>query len=377
VKTYQFKLYQNKRNRYLYRQINTAAMIYNHCIALHKRYYKLFHKTINAYALMKHIAKLKRLPKYVEWNTVGSQAIQDIIGRIDKAYKLFFRNHKNHIKSAPPSFKKVKKYKSFTLKQEGYKFFDGNRIRIQGRIYKYFKSQQIEGKIKTVTVKRDTLGDLYLFVVTDIEIFEFMPRTGNIVGYDFGMKTFLKASDGNDIVSPEFFKEVQNEIKKFSRQLSHKKKGSNNRRKAKRELELAYKRIADKRRDFQFKFARQLACKYDIICIENLNINAMQKIWGKKINDLSFSSFVRILKYQSVKFGSKVVEIPRFYPSSKTCHVCGAVNDKLMLRDRTWTCESCNTIHDRDFNAAVNIERVGASTLGVEIVRPTLVGKSC
>lgn len=331
-------------------------------------------KNLNSYALMKHITKLKKLPKYAEWNIVGSQAIQDIVQRIDKAYQLFFRNHKNHIKSAPPSFKKVKRYKSFTLKQAGYKLFDDNRIQIQGRAYKYFKSQEIEGAVKTVTVKRDTLGDIYIYIVCETPQVEMIPRTGKIVGYDFGLKTFLKASDGEDIVSPEFFKQGQCEIKKLNRQLSTKKNGSKNRRKARRELAKAHIKIADKRKDFHFKLAKRLSEEYAVICIEDLNIKAMQRLWGKKISDLSHSSFVNILKYQCSKVGAQVVEIPRFYPSTRTCHVCGVMSENLTLKDREWTCHGCGTHHDRDYNAAVNIMMVGASTIGVEIIRPTLVG---
>ena len=90
MKTYKFKLYKHKRNRDLKRTINLAGIIYNHCIALHKRYYRLYGKSLNVNALMKHLTKLKKLPKYSEWNSLGSQAIQDIAQRIDKGYKLFF-----------------------------------------------------------------------------------------------------------------------------------------------------------------------------------------------------------------------------------------------------------------------------------------------
>ena len=108
MKTYKFKLYQHKRNRHLKRQINLAGIIYNHCIALHRRYYRLYGKTLNVYQLMKHITKLKRLPKYSHWNSLGSQAIQDIAQRIARGYTLFFRNRERGIKASPPSFKKVK-----------------------------------------------------------------------------------------------------------------------------------------------------------------------------------------------------------------------------------------------------------------------------
>jgi putative transposase len=368
--TYKFKLYQNKKNKKLHKQINIAARIYNHCIALHKRYYRLFGKSLNYYQLKKYITKIKKLKKYAEWNELNSQAIQNIVERIDKAYKLFFRNQKYGVKSAPPSFKKVKKYKSYTLTQTGYKLFNDNRIQIGKQIYKYSKSRNIEGEVKTVTIKRDTLGDIYITIVCETFKNEIIPRTGKIVGYDFGLKMFLKASDGKDIISPEFFKQSQKEIKKLNRQLSKKKKGSNNYKKAKKELARTHKKIADKRKDFHFKLALNLAGEYAFICLEDLNIKAMQKLWGKKISDLSHSSFVNILKYQCAKVGSKVVEIDRFYPSSKTCSKCGYIKKDLNLNDREWICPECNTVHDRDYNASINIERVGASTLGVEIIRP-------
>jgi len=374
MKTYKFKLYQHKRNRYLERQIDLAGIIYNHCIALHKRYYRLYGKSLNVYALMKHLTKLKKLPKYSDWNSLGSQAIQDIAQRIDRGYKLFFRNREHGIKSSPPSFKKVKKYKSFTLKQAGYKLYSDNRIKIGDRIYKYHKSREIEGKVKTVTVKRDSLGDLYIYVVCETSNNEILPRTGKSVGYDFGLKMFLTASDGKNIVSPEFFKQSQKQIAKLNRELSKKQKGSNHYKQAKRRLAKAHKRLANKRRDFHFKLALNLAGEYATICIEDLNIKAMQKLWGRKISDLSHSSFVNILKYQCSKTGSTVIEIPRFYPSSKTCSACEFVYEELTLGDRKWTCPNCGILHDRDLNAATNIHRVGASTLGVETVRPTQVG---
>lgn len=178
MKTYKFKLYQHKRNRYLKRKINLAGILYNHCIALHKRYYRRYGKTLNVYALMKHLTKLKKLPKYAEWNSLGSQAIQDIAQRIDKTYKLFFRNRKHGIKSSPPSFKKVKKYKSYTLKQAGYKLYPDNSIKIGDRIYTFHKSREIEGTVKTLTIKRDALGDLYICIACETERHEILPRTG-------------------------------------------------------------------------------------------------------------------------------------------------------------------------------------------------------
>lgn len=374
MKTYRFKLYRSKKNKKLYRLIDVAGQIYNYLIALHKRYYRLYGKHLNVNKLMKYITKLKKRRRFVFWNQLGSQAIQDIAQRIERNYKLFFKNQKRGIKTAPPSFKKIKKYKSFTLKQTRYKLLEGNKIIIMGNVYKYSKSRNIEGKIKTLTVKRDFLGDIYIHLTCETEETAVEPRSGKSVGLDFGLKQFLTTSDGKFIESPLFFKQSIKEIRKLHRILSRKKKGSNNCKKALITLAKAYKKIANRRRDYHFKLAKELAEEYAIICIEDLNINAMQKMWGRKISDLGHGQFVNILKHQCTKVGTMVVEIPRFYPSSKTCSKCGYVLEELSLDVRSWACPICGAVHDRDVNAAINILRVGASTLGGEGVKPASAG---
>ncbi len=370
MKTYGFKLYQTKKNKRLHRTIDIAGIIYNHSIALHKRFYKLYSKSLGLYRLQKHITKLKRRPKYSFWNIVGSQAIQDITERIDRAYKLFFRNRKSGIRAAPPAYQKVRKYKSFTLKQAGYRLLDGNKVQIQGKVYKYFKSRDIEGKIKTITVKRDALGDIYIYLVCEVKENRVLPRTGKGVGVDFGLKTFLKGSDGLVEEAPMFFRQAAKTVKRLSRALSHKKKSSNNRKRARLDLARAHRKIANRRKDFHFKLAAKMAGAYAVICVEDLNLKAMQCLWGRKISDLGHGQFIGILAHQSAKAGSMLVKIPRFEPTSKTCSACGHVLDELPLKVRTWECPACGIVNDRDMNAAKNILRVGTSTLGGEGVRP-------
>ncbi len=372
MKAFKFKLYNHKRNKHLKRQINLAAEIYNHCIALHKRYYRLYGKHLSANTLKKHLTKLKKLDKYAHWTQLGSQAIQDIAERIDRGYKLFFRNLKAGIKSAPPNFKKRIKYKSFTLKQAGYKILQDNYIRIGKRIYRYFKSREVEGStIKTVTVKRDSLGDLYICIVTDATTSaEGVPRTGKSVGYDFGLKTFLTASDGNDIVSPLFFRQSANKVKKASQGLSSKQRRSNNRERARLNLARKHRKIANQRSDFHWKLANRITDEYDFIFFEDLVLKGMQRLWGRKISDLGFYSFLQKVKYYGETKAKHIGFIDRFYPSSKTCSDCGFVFKELELRQQSWKCTECGIVHNRDRNASVNIESVGASTLGLGDVRP-------
>lgn len=285
MKTLKFKLYLHKRNRYLKRAINAAGVIYNHCIALHKRYYRMWSKHLNCSRLQSHIAKLRKRKQF--WQQVGSQAVQDICQRIEKAYQLFFKHNKKGIR--PPGFKKVKKYKSFTLKQAGYKFLGANRIKIGNKIYQFWKSRQIEGIVKTLTIKRTPLGELFMVVVVDdVSEPEIKFATDKIAGFDFGLKIFLTCSEGFNIEAPLFLKQSLTAIKKASRQHSQKLKGSNNREQARVSLVRKYEDISNRRRDWFWKLAHDLTDKFDVLCFETLNLKGMQRLWGRKISDLAF-----------------------------------------------------------------------------------------
>ena len=359
------------------RLINIAGLIYNHCIALHKRYYRLFGKYTHRYALQKHITKLKRTKRFAYMNKLNSQAVQDIICRIDRAYLLFWNNSKRGVKTAPPKFRKVRKYKSFTLYQHGWKLDEACRkIKLCGKWYGYFKSRNIEGRVKTVTVKRDSTGDIYVYIVCDIQCDKVKFRTGKSVGFDFGLKRFLTASDGSDIESPDFFMLNVKHIRTKCRNLSRKKKGSGNYERARLELARAYRKLENQRHDFHFRTANRLCKEYVLICLEDLNIKGMAKMWGRKIYSLGFYSFVKILMYEAQKLGTQIVFTERFYPSSQLCSVCGYKNDAVKnLKIREWDCPLCGTHHDRDRNAAINILRGGASSLAGELVSPEQSGK--
>lgn len=373
VKTYKFKLYRSKKNKHLHQQIDIAGMIWNHSIALHRRYYRLTGKGLNMYVLQKHLAKLKQLPKYRYWGKVGSQAIQDITQRIDKAYKLFFGNLKRKVRTSPPSFKKVKRYTSFTLKQAGWKLLNGNRIYIQGIVYKFSKSRDIPMDVKTVTVKRDTLGNLSLYFVVQKAIDQTdQVMTGNSTGFDFGLKTFLVPSVGDDIESPLYFRQAMAELKLAQQNMARKVKFSGGWRKARAIVTRIYQTVVNKRRDWFFKLAHTLTDQYDQLFFEDLSMKGMHALWGRKVSDIARSEFMGILDYVASTKGKVVHLIDRFYPSSKTCFDCGHVYKELKLSEREWACAGCGVIHDRDRNAALNIHREGVSSLRLGDVRPAV-----
>lgn len=181
---------------------------------------------MNKFQLQKHITKLKKRQKYALWEKVPSQAIQDITVRIDNAYQKFFdyAKRKTNIKVSPPSFKKIKKYKSYTLKGKvGYKLED-NVISLNNYQYKFWLSRPIDGIIKTVIIKRDNIGNFYICITLEKENQENIAATGQSVGIDFGLKTFLTLSNKKEIESPLYHLKSLSRLRKLNRNLSKKKK---------------------------------------------------------------------------------------------------------------------------------------------------------
>ena len=366
--TYRYKLYSRcDRNKYIHQDIDAFAGVYNHFIALHKRYYRRFKKYPNKVRLQRHLTKLKKTTLFFHWRMLPSQALQNVIERIAFGYQQFFTKENKR----PPKFRSRFRYQSYTLKQTGYEFLSGNKVQIgfglRGkikRVFRYHKSRNFDVKsIKTVTVIRDRVGDLWLCVVAKASSFKLsIAKTGKTAGFDFGLKTYLTASDGTQILSPLFFKRNSRKVKKANRCLSHKQKGSNNRHRTRIHLARVHRRVANQREAFHWWLAHHLCEQYDTLCFETLNIRAMQRLWGRKINDLGFADFLTKLKHIANKTGKTIVQIDKWLPSSKTCSACGAVKDNLELRERTFRCE-CGFVSDRDHNAAINIHRWGCPPL--------------
>jgi putative transposase len=326
----------------------------------------MFGKHLSCSKLQRHLAKLRK--RNSKWQQLGSQSVQDICQRIEKAYQLFFKHNQTGVRS--PSFKKVKKYKSFTLKQAGYNFFGGNRIKIGKKVYKFWNSQPIEGKVKTVTVKRTPLGQLFLTVVVDTPFSQqIKSETGKIAGFDFGLKSFLTCSEGNTIESPLFLKRSLKTIRQANKQLSRKQKGSNNREKARKHLARCHEKVVNQRRDWFWKLAHRLTDQFDTLYFETLNLKGMIRLWGRKVADLALREFLNILEWVAFKKGKQVVFRDQWFPSSKTCSHCGHVLESLELKTREWKCPNCHFHHDRDLNAAKNIKTGGFPSVGLGSVR--------
>ena len=365
--TYTYKLYRSKRTAKLDAMLREACFVWNHALALQKRYYSLYGKYISCSKMKAHFAK--RITRRL----LHSQSAQEILERLDLSYQRFFKR----LSRRPPKFRKARDFSSIVYKQGGFKL-NGN-ILVVNSVRQHFQfsySRPYEGKIRQIRIKRSRLGEYYLYVVTDAVAGSMVhgeSREGASVGMDFGLKTYLTLSDGTKIENPLFLKSGLNELRRKSRALSRCAKGSNHRKARRKDLERCHERIHNRREDWQWKECHELCSKYDTICIEDLSLLGMTRLWGRKVNDLAFGLFVRKLEHVASKYGTKVVKVDRFYPSSKTCSVCQYVNEHLSLRDRRWTCPSCGTNLDRDLNASVNILRQGIASSGS--IRKTVLAR--
>lgn len=368
-KTYKYRLYGNVRtNRSLHDTINISGIIWNHITALRKRYYRRFRRHLDSRRLQSYVAKLRRkTQRFSSWQKVGSQAVQDICQRHDKVYERFFKKE-----GGLPRFKKVKAYTSFTLKQCGWKLGPDTHqrgsqkhpkwtghITLLGESYKFVKHRPLNGTIKTVTVKRDAAGRLWIcFSVVEKAAILDETSTGQSGGFDFGLKTFLTTNEGYRIEAPQFFQQDLPRYRSIQSRVDKKVAGSNNKTKGKRHLARRHIRIADKRLNFQFQLAHDLLDHYDTVVFEDLNIEGMKHLWGKKISDLGFVQFLRIVQWVAMKRSKQVIIIDQWERTTQKCSKCGH-NQKLSLKERVFQCMRCGLLLDRDHNAAINILEAG------------------
>lgn len=334
--------------------------LYNSALAERIYAYKGQHASLSSYSQIKELPELKvALPEYGD---VGSQVLQDVIERLDRAYKAFFRRAKNgNGRAGFPRFRGRDRYDSFTLKQAGWKL-DSKYLAIRniGR-FKLRLSRPLEGDIKTATIRREATGKWYVCFSCDNMLRKRLPESDKVIGFDVGIKFFLVDSEGNKVDNPQYFRQAERLLRRRQRKLSRRVKGSQSRRKARILVAKAYEKVSNQRRDFLHKVANLYVQNYGVLVFEDLNIKGMVRNHrlAKSISDSCWRTFYEFCAYKAEEAGRRIIRIPRFEPSSKMCSACGAINQGLKLSDRQWVCQSCGVLHDRDHNAAKNIRRVG------------------
>jgi len=363
IRNYKYRLYGNDRSRDLSDLVTTANHVYNHVVALYRRYYSLYKKNPKSGAVKHHIAKLaKNDPR---WAKMGSQSLQEICERIEATYKEFFKKQGR----GRPSFHKANEGGSFVFKGSVGYTLNGNTLRVNKLGFNYrFKLTREYGLIKTVRIKRDNRGRLWLVVCSEVPDVRLERQGEACIGMDFGMKTFITTSNGEHISATLGYQQSLTELRRLSRSLSRKKYGSNGRKRAKDALAKCHEKVANRRADFQWKLAHELCRQNTYIAVEDLNIKAMQKRWGRKVNDLGWAEFLGRLVCVTEKYDTEIVKIGRYESSSQICSYCGYKNEEVKnLNVRKWVCPVCGERHDRDVNAAINILMIAKGGKGVSL----------
>jgi putative transposase len=325
--------------------------------------------SLSAWQQIKELPALK--DAFPEYKTVGAQVLQDVIERLDRAFRGFFRRVKaGNAKAGFPRFKSFARYDSFTLKQTGWKL-EGRYLYVRGvGRFKLFLSRPIEGTIKTVTVRRMSTGKWFVCFSCDHVPARAFPEVTDAVGIDVGLKYFCKDSDDYTVENPRFLRQGANLIRRRSRSLARKKKGSQNRKEARVLLAKAHEKVHNQRYDFAYKTANYYIAKYNEIYIEDLNIRNMVKNrhLAKSISDVAWGTFFDCLKYKAEEAGRQIIKVtPR--NTSQNCSQCGALVHKT-LAVRVHQCPFCGITLDRDFNAALNIKALGQRA---QALTPTIV----
>ena len=363
-RTYKYQIREHPQNMRIGNMLDDLGDVHNHFLKLENRYYRIYGKYAGRYRLQPHLTKLlERTHKHWVW--IPRDTLDEVIIRLHIAWEHFFDFP--HV--GRPKFKKRDKYRSAKFKT-GYKLEEG-KVRLSfkawdessevfkfnKRWFSFHQHRDWNGNVRYIQILRDSVGTYWLYIVTDDTSKEVLPATGESVGVDFGMDTYLTLNTGEKIQSPQFLKQSLTELRKLNKSLSRKVKGSHNWWRAIRQLARLYRYIANQRRDWHFKLATDLCRRFDTIATETLNLEGMKRLWGRKVSDLAFGAFVEILEYKCLKHNRDLRQVGQWTATTKPCSDCGFHNENLSFSDRQWTCPECGSHHDRDVNAAINILR--------------------
>jgi putative transposase len=289
-----------------------------------------------------------------EYNDVHSQVLQDVLKRLDKAYQAFFKRVKRGAKAGFPRFQGKYRFDSFCYPQ--YKQTPTGHVYLPkiGNV-RMRLSRPLEGKVKTCTVKGDTCGDWFAVFTCEVGT-KPLASTGQSIGIDVGLSQIVTTSNGEKLEAPKHFTKAEKALRKARRRLARRKKGSHRREKARQLVARLHRKIQRQRLDFLHKLSTKLVRNYDLIAIENLNIQGLNRgMLAKSFNDVAVGTLTGMLDYKAAYAGRQVVRVdPRY--TSQDCSDCGHRSGKKPLHIRKWTCEVCGSVHDRDINAAMNIQ---------------------
>jgi putative transposase len=355
MKAYKFKLKMNKMFAAKCEQtLNVCREIYNSALRERIDAYRITGKSVNYQEQQNQLPEIKLIRQDVA--AIHSQVVQDPLRRVSRAFDAFFqRCLKGDKKAGFPRFKARHRYNSFTYPQSGFRLTGDKLTLSKIGSCRIRLSREIEGRIKTCTIKRQVDG--WFVVFTAETATNPLPKTGDATGIDVGLENFATLANGEVIENPRFLRRSEREIKIAQRIVSKRKRGGSNRRKACRILARKHQTIANQRSDFFHKLSNQLLKEYDYIAIEDLNIKGMLKNHklAKSISDAAWGTFAGILSSKAENAGKKVVRVPAAF-TSQDCSACGErVRKTLATREHRCINPLCGLVLHRDHNAAINV----------------------
>lgn len=392
---YQYKLRPTRQQAIeIDRWLSMLCAQYNYLLADRFNWYEQNRCPINACPLVCHLPKLRDNPDYYtqkktlpklkkthsHYGEIYSQVLQDMVKRVKVTFDRFLSGDSNGKRSGRPRFKPRNRYRTFTYPQIKDGCLQGNLINLPmlGPV-KIIRHRSIPDgfKIKTATVTKKADGYYLTLSLEEATVPTIKPdfNPDSIIGIDLGLKEFLTTSEGETVDIPQHYRQSQKRLRVIQKRVSRRKKGSNRRLKAVKQLGKQHKKVADKRQDFHFKTANNLLKKYDVVAVEDFNVKGLARTrLAKSVLDAGWSSFLSILTNKAVNAGLLVIPV-KASGTSQDCSNCGVKVPKK-LHERWHDCPHCRCSLDRDHNAAINIKNraVGHSVLKAQLTSPAIAG---
>jgi putative transposase len=361
LKVVKVRIYPDTTQKVLLaKAFGSCRWLWNHFLSLMNTTYQETGKGLSGYDIKKLIPELKKQEETTWLSQTYSQCLQQVCLNLGIAFNNFFEKRAKY-----PNFKSKHGKQSLQYPANISLKDDCLKVPKIGLIYSKIH-RPIDGKIKTVTITKNCCNQYYASIlVDDGKDKPEQSSEGKAIGIDLGLTNFCITSDGSKFDNPKILKKHELNLKRKQQQLSRKQKDSNNRNKSRLKVARVHRKITNCREDFLHKLSRRIVNENQVIAVENLNVKGMMQnhCLAKAIQQVGWGQFCTMLKYKAELEGKMYIEIDRFFPSSKTCHVCLNKVGSLPLDVRYWTCTHCGTKHDRDINAAINIRDEGLRIL--------------
>jgi len=363
-KAFKYRIFPTRAQRTaMQKALDACRWVYNQALEMRKDAWEKEQRSVSLYDTIGMLPEWKA--EYPFLRDAYSQSLQNACVRVDLAFQAFFRRVKAGQKPGYPRFRGQDRYDSFTYPQGGFALLDNERLRLSKiGVVKIKLHRPIEGQVKTLTIRRDAVGNWYACFSCVVEPKPLL-ATPKAVGIDVGLTHFATLSTGEQIANPRFFRVDAQALARAQRRLSKCNKGTPERAKARRAVQHIHQRIANRRTNFAHQLSRQWVNEFQIIAFEDLDIQAMQadnwRSMNKSISDAAWGQIVRLTQEKAEWAARTVVTVdPR--NTSKMCSRCGAIVPKD-LSVRVHDCPHCGLKIDRDLNASLNVLARGLSRI--------------